>query len=118
MCLLADSELLAGDDQRAIAFLATHDSPFANSFPATSDPTLMFTQREFQIALGRKMGSLLHILGPFIGARVRRTRALRTSILMGMALHRHLGFPVITFDASTIGWFAAWSSRFEQRVYQ
>lgn len=71
MGLLADSELLAGDDQRAIAFLATHDSPFANSFPATSDPTLMFTQREFQIALGRKMGSLLPILGPFIGARVR-----------------------------------------------
>ncbi len=29
---LADSEVLAGDDQRAIAF-ATHDSPFANSFP-------------------------------------------------------------------------------------
>ena len=37
MGLLADSELLAGDDQRAIAFLATHDSPFANNFPATSD---------------------------------------------------------------------------------
>ncbi len=80
----------------------------------------MFTQREFQIALGRKMGSFLPILGPFIEACVRRmgTHALRLSILMGMALHLHLGFLVITFDASMIGWFAAWSNRFEQRVYQ
>ena len=53
MCLLADSELLAGDDQRAIAFLATHGSFFALSFPTTSEPTLPFSQREFQIALGR-----------------------------------------------------------------
>ncbi len=47
------------DDQRAIAFLATHNSPFANSFPVTSDPTLPFSQREVQIDLGREMGSLL-----------------------------------------------------------
>jgi hypothetical protein len=40
------------------------------------------------------------------------------SIFMGMALHLHLGVLVITFDASMTGWFAAWSSRFEQRVYQ
>ena len=37
MCLLADSELLAGDDEFAIAFLSTHDSPFANSFLALDD---------------------------------------------------------------------------------
>ena len=71
MCLQADSEHLAGDDQRAIAFLATRDSPFTNSFPATSDPALPFSQREFQIALGRNMSSLLPILEPFNGARVR-----------------------------------------------
>jgi hypothetical protein len=49
MCLLVDSELLAGDDELAIAFLSTHDSPFANSFPATSDPTLSISERELQI---------------------------------------------------------------------
>jgi hypothetical protein len=38
-------------------------------------------------------------------------------ILMGMASHLHLGFLAITFDASMTGWFAAWSSGFEQRVY-
>ena len=43
LCLLAESEHIAGepDDQRAIAFLATHDRLFAtNSFPATSDPDI------------------------------------------------------------------------------
>ena len=74
MSLLYDSKLLAGDDQRALTFLATHDSPFANCFPKTSDPTLPFTQREFQIALGRKMGSPLHILRPYIGVRIRNNR--------------------------------------------
>jgi hypothetical protein len=105
MGLLADSELLAGDDQRAIAFLATHDSPFANSFPATSDPTLMFTQREFHIALGRRWVPSCLSLDRSSGHAFEAmgTHALRTSILMGMALHLHLGFPVITFDASTIG---------------
>ena len=63
-CLLADSKQLAGDDQRAVTFLATHDSPFANSFPATSDPSLLFSEREFQIALGRKMGAPLSFLRP------------------------------------------------------
>ena len=75
MCLLADSEHLAGDDQRAIAFLATHDSPpgvlLPTVFPVTSDPTLLSYQREFQIASVRKHGSLMPILEPYIGARVR-----------------------------------------------
>ena len=48
-----------------------HDSPFANCLPATSDPSLSFSQREFQIALGRKMGSPLPFLLPYIGARIK-----------------------------------------------
>jgi hypothetical protein len=119
MGLLADSKLLAGDDQRAVTFLATHDSSFANCFPATSDPTLPFTQREFQIALGRKMGSLLHILQPYIGARIRSNGNVpRTSTLTGTVSHQRLVYPEITSDASTIEWFVVWSSRFEQRGYQ
>ena len=70
-CLLADSKQLAGDDQRAVTFLATHDSPFANSFPATSDPSLLFSEREFQIALGRKMGAPLSFLRPYFGSRIK-----------------------------------------------
>ena len=37
---------------------------------------------------------------------------------MGTVLHQRLMYPVITSDASTIEWFAVWSSRFEQRGYQ
>ena len=43
-------------------------SQIASRRPRTQLP---FTQREFQIALGRKMGSPLHILRPYIGARIR-----------------------------------------------
>ena len=80
----------------------------------------MFTQREFQISLGRKMGSSCLSLDRSSGHAFEAigTHALRMSILMGMASHLHLGFLVITFDASMIGWFAALSSRFEQRVHQ
>ena len=71
MGLLADSKLLAGDDQRAVTFLTTHESPFANCFPATSDPSLSFSNGEFHTILGRKMGSPLSFLRPYIGARIK-----------------------------------------------
>ena len=38
MCLLVDSELLAGDDQRAITFLALHDKPFCQQLPGDVQP--------------------------------------------------------------------------------
>lgn len=59
---------------------------------ATSDPTLPFIQRAFQIALGRKMGSLLPILGPFIGGHafeIEGTHVLQILILKGMASPDH-----------------------------
>ena len=40
--LLKDTKLLAKDDQRSIAFQATHESAFANSFPVASDPNSNF----------------------------------------------------------------------------
>ena len=48
--LLKESKVLAKDDQRSIAFLATHDSAFANCFPVASDPNSNFDNREFETA--------------------------------------------------------------------
>jgi hypothetical protein len=69
----------------------------------TYDPTLPFSQHEFKIALGHKMGSLQPILGSFIGGHAFEatgTYALRMLILTGIASHQHLGFLVIIFYAS------------------
>jgi hypothetical protein len=54
-----DNELLLKDgkvDQRPHAFLATHDSAFANCFPDASDETTNFDNRELHAALARNMG--------------------------------------------------------------
>jgi hypothetical protein len=69
--LLKDTKLLAKDDQRSIAFQATHESAFANSFPVASDPNSNFDNREFGTALARKMGLPVIILLPYVGSRVR-----------------------------------------------
>jgi hypothetical protein len=68
---LKDTKLLAKDDQRSIAFQATHESAFANSFPVASDPNSNFDNREFRTALARKMGLPVIILLPYVGSRVR-----------------------------------------------
>jgi hypothetical protein len=47
--LLKDTKLLAKDDQRSVAFLVTHESAFANSFPVNSDPNSNFDSREFEL---------------------------------------------------------------------
>ena len=69
--LLKESKVLAKDDQRSLAFLATHDSAFANCFPVASDPNSNFDNREFETALARKMGLPVKILLPYVGSRVR-----------------------------------------------
>ncbi|MEI6872924.1 MAG: hypothetical protein WCL08_11635, partial [Verrucomicrobiota bacterium] len=69
--LLNNAKQLAKDEQRSLAFLATHDSPFANSFPVASHPSSNFDNREFETALARKLGLPLKILIPHIGTRVR-----------------------------------------------
>jgi len=82
-CLLAVSKQLAGDDQRAVAFLVTHDRPFTIFSPANSNPSLSFSQREFHIALSRKnrkMGSFLSFLLPYIGASLEANPQLCISL--------------------------------------
>ena len=69
--LLKDAKQLAGDDQRSVAFLATHDSEFANCFPVASDPNSKFDNREFETALARKMGAPVKFLEKYVGSRVR-----------------------------------------------
>ena len=69
--LLKESKVLAKDDQRSLAFLATHDSAFANCFPDALDPNSNFDNREFETALARKMGLPVKILLPYVGSRVR-----------------------------------------------
>ena len=69
--LLKDAKLLARDDQRSVAFLATHDSEFANYFPVASDPNLKFDNREFETALARKLGLPVKFLGHYVGSRVK-----------------------------------------------
>ena len=46
---------------------------------ATSDPSLLFSQREFQIALGRKMGAPLSFLQPYFGSRIQSNGKSRPS---------------------------------------
>ena len=53
--LLKETKILAKDDQRSIAFLATHDSALANCFPVASDPNFNFDNREFETTLARKI---------------------------------------------------------------
>jgi len=59
------------DDQRSLAFRATHDSEFANCFPVASHPSSNFNNREFEIALARKLGLPVKILEHHVGTRVR-----------------------------------------------
>ncbi len=90
--LLKESKVFAKDDQRSIAFLATHDSAFG--FPVASDPNSNFDNREFETALARKMGIPVKFLLPYVGSRVRSNGnfeipMLRSSIRMIMAVRSH-----------------------------
>ena len=59
---LIESKVLAKDDQRSLAFLATHESAFANCFPVASDQNSNFDNRKFETALASKMGLPVKIL--------------------------------------------------------
>ena len=69
--LLKDTDQLSKDDQRSLAFRATHDSEFANCFPIASHPSSNFDNREFGITLARKLGLPVKILEHHVGTRVR-----------------------------------------------
>ena len=77
---LSDAKNLAGDDQRAITFLATHESPSANSFLAYADQTIPFSQRKFHVVLGRKFVPL-SVLRPYIGERIKSNKDSRPTHL-------------------------------------
>ena len=64
---------LPSDDQRALSFLRTHDNKFANAFPLAfpQDIYSRFGNTEFTIAIARKLGLPIPILGPYVGTRVR-----------------------------------------------
>ena len=64
---------LPADDQRAISFLRTHDNKFANAFPLAfpQDIYSRFGNSEFTIAIARKFGLPIPMLGPYVGTRVR-----------------------------------------------
>ena len=69
--LSKDVKELARDDQRSLAFQATHDSEYANCFPVASNRNHKFDNREFETACARKMGLPVKILAPYVGLRVR-----------------------------------------------
>jgi hypothetical protein len=81
MSLLSDAKNLAGDDQLAITFLATHESPSANSFLAYADQTIPFSQRKFHVVLGRKFVVPLSVLRPYIGERIKSNQDSRPTHL-------------------------------------
>ena len=56
--LLSMQELLAGDDQRRLAFLSSHDNKFANAFPLALAPDKLwrFNPFEFSTSIARKLG--------------------------------------------------------------
>ena len=65
--------LLAGDDQRRLTFLSSHDNKFANAFPLAFalDPLLRFNSFEFSIAIAHKLGLPLPWLASHIGANIK-----------------------------------------------
>ena len=123
MSPLSDAKNLAREAQRGVTFLASRDSPSANRFPVFSNPNLPFSQREFHIALGRKLRPPpFSFLRPYIGARIKSNRDSRPTHVdthgNGItASHQHQAY-LGDDDASTTGWCAAWSDRFERRGYQ
>ena len=66
-------ESLAGDDQRRVAFLSSHDNKFANAFPLAlaPDPLLRFNSFEFSTAIARKLGLPIPLLASHIGANIK-----------------------------------------------
>ena len=83
-CILSSvSSDLPADDQRALSFLRTHDNKFANVFPLAfpQDIYSRFGNTEFTIAIARKLGFPIPILGPYVGTRVRASgRSLPTTV--------------------------------------
>ena len=74
---------LPSDDQRSLSFLRTHDNKFANAFPLAfpQDTYSRFGNTEFTIAIARKFGLPIPILGSYVGTRVRASgRSLPTVV--------------------------------------
>jgi hypothetical protein len=71
--LLSMQELLAGDDQRRLTFLSSHDNKFANAFPLAfaPGPLLRFNLLEFSAAIARKLGLPIPLLASHIGANIK-----------------------------------------------
>ena len=80
---LSLSSDLPSDDQRALSFIRTHDYKFANAFPLAfpQDIYSRFGNTEFTIAIARKFGLPIPMLGPYVGTRVRASgRSLPTIV--------------------------------------
>jgi hypothetical protein len=66
-------ELLAGDDQRRLAFLSSHNNKFANAFPLALAPDKLwrFNAFEFSTSIARKLGLPVPLLASHIGASIK-----------------------------------------------
>jgi hypothetical protein len=81
--VLLSMQVLAGDDQRRLAFLSSHDNKFANVFPLAFAPDQFarFNSIEFSTAVARKLGLPIPLLASHIGVSIRTEgRSMRASV--------------------------------------
>ena len=74
---------MTSDDQRAVSFLRTQDNKVVNAFPLAfpQDIYSRLGYPEFTIAIARKLGLPITILGPYVGTWVRTNgRSLPTVV--------------------------------------